>query len=87
MGFRATTACRQPLGSACRRQRSFVSRRTTSNLHRGRTKAIANVIANERWAELKILLPYTRCWGGDGLAMLREEIEAENEEVVIPRSL
>ena len=46
--------------------------------------AIINVIANETWAELKILVPYQRYREANGLAELREEIEAENTGVVIP---
>jgi len=48
--------------------------------------AIVNVIANENWAELKILVSYERYQEVNGLAVLREEIEAENAGVVIPPS-
>jgi len=47
-------------------------------------KAIINVVANETWAELKILVPYAQYWQDNGLAALRERIEVENEGVVIP---
>jgi hypothetical protein len=47
-------------------------------------KAIINVIATETWEELKILVPYGRYRGAGGLDLLREEIEAENQGVVIP---
>lgn len=46
-------------------------------------KAIINVVANETWAELKILVLYQRYRDANGLAELREEIEAENEGVAI----
>jgi len=46
--------------------------------------AIINVIANETWAELKILVPYQRYREANGLAELKEEIEAENAGVIIP---
>jgi len=47
-------------------------------------KAIINVVANETWAELKILIPYAQYRHYSGLTDLRERIEAENEGVVIP---
>jgi len=47
-------------------------------------KAIINVVANETWAELKILVPYAQYRHASGLADLWEWIEAENEGVVIP---
>jgi len=47
-------------------------------------RAIINVVANETWVELKILVPYTQYRHDAGLADLRERIEAENEGVVIP---
>jgi len=47
-------------------------------------KAIINVVANETWAELKILVPYAQYRHASGLADLRERIEAENEGVVVP---
>jgi len=47
-------------------------------------KAIINVVANETWAELKILVPYAQYRHYSGLTDLRERIEAENEGVVIP---
>jgi hypothetical protein len=46
--------------------------------------AIVNVVACESWVELKILVPYDRYRGKDGLDSLREAIEAENQGVVIP---
>jgi len=39
-------------------------------------RATRNVVANETWAELKILVPYDRYWHPEGLAELREQIEA-----------
>lgn len=47
-------------------------------------KVIINVVANETWAELKILVPYDQYWHPNRLADLREQIEAENEGVVVP---
>jgi len=47
-------------------------------------KAIINVVANETWAELKILVPYAQYRHQSGLADLRGRIEAENEGVVVP---
>jgi len=47
-------------------------------------KAIINVVANETWAELKILVPYAQYRHYSGLTDLRKRIEAENEGVVIP---
>jgi len=47
-------------------------------------RTIINVIANETWAELKILVPYDRYRHPSGLADLREQIEAENPGVVVP---
>jgi hypothetical protein len=47
-------------------------------------KGIINVVANESWVELKILVPYERYRHPEGLADLREQIEAENEGVVVP---
>jgi len=47
-------------------------------------RAIINVAANETWAELKILVPYDRYRHPNGLAELREQIEAENPGVVVP---
>jgi len=47
-------------------------------------KAIINVVANETWAELKILVPYGQYWHASGLSDLRERIEAENEGVIVP---
>jgi hypothetical protein len=47
-------------------------------------KAIINVVVCESWVELKILVPYERYRGKNGLGPLREEIEAENHGVVIP---
>jgi len=46
-------------------------------------RAIINVAANETWAELKILVPYVRYRHPNGLAELREQIEAENPGVVV----
>jgi hypothetical protein len=46
--------------------------------------AIINVIACESWVELKILVPYDRYRGKQGLDDLREAIEAENGGVIIP---
>jgi len=46
--------------------------------------AIINVVANETWAELKILVPYQRYREENGLGELREQIEAENAGVIIP---
>ena len=45
---------------------------------------IINVTACESWVELKILVPYGLYRGKNGLRDLREAIEAENQEVVIP---
>jgi len=47
-------------------------------------RAIINVAANETWAELKILVPYQRYRHPDGLAELREQIEAKNEGIAVP---
>jgi len=47
-------------------------------------KAIINVTANETWAEMKILVKYDRYRHTNGLADLREQIEAENDGVVVP---
>ena len=47
-------------------------------------KAIINVVTNETWAELKILVPYDRYCHPNRLAELREQIEAENPGVVVP---
>jgi hypothetical protein len=47
-------------------------------------KDIINVMANESWVELKILVPYERYRHPEGLSDLREQIEAENEGVVVP---
>ena len=47
-------------------------------------KAIINMVANETWAELKILVPYVQYRHYSGLTDLRERIDAENEGVVIP---
>ena len=47
-------------------------------------RAIINVVANETWAELKILVPYDRYWHPNRLAELREQIKAENAGVVVP---
>jgi len=44
-------------------------------------KAITNVVANETWAELKILVPYVR-HHPNGLADLRDQMEAENVGLV-----
>ena len=46
-------------------------------------KVIINVVANETWAELKILVLYAQYRHYSGLTDLRERIEAENEGVVI----
>jgi hypothetical protein len=46
--------------------------------------AIINVVACESWVELKILVPYDRYRGKNGLDSLREAIEAENQGVAIP---
>src|SRR3978361_1775705 len=46
--------------------------------------AIINVMACESWGEMKIMGTYKRYTGRDGLGVLREEIEAENQGVVIP---
>jgi len=47
-------------------------------------RAIINIVANEMWAELKVLVPYDRYWHPNRLAELREQIEAENPGVVVP---
>ena len=47
-------------------------------------RAINNVVANETWAELKILVPYDRYRHPNGLTELREQIEAENPGVMVP---
>ena len=47
-------------------------------------RAIINVVANETWVELKILVPYDRYRHQNGLADLRVQIEAENPGVVVP---
>ena len=47
-------------------------------------KAIINVIANETWVELKILVPYQRYREANGITELRQEIEAANAGVIIP---
>jgi hypothetical protein len=46
--------------------------------------AIINVEACESWVEIKILVPYERYRGKEGLDNLSEAIEAENRGVVIP---
>jgi len=45
---------------------------------------IINIVANETWAELKILVPYNRYRHQNGLVDLREQIKAENPGVVVP---
>jgi len=40
---------------------------------------IIDLVLNESWSELKILLPYTRYRHPEGLVDLREEIKAENQ--------
>jgi hypothetical protein len=45
---------------------------------------IINMVTCESWVELKILVPYERYGGKEGLNNLREAIEAENGGVVIP---
>jgi len=47
-------------------------------------RAIINVVANETWVELKILVPYAQYRHDSGKADLRDRIEAENERVVVP---
>ena len=47
-------------------------------------RAIINVVANEAWVELKILVPYAQYRHDSGLADLRDRIEVENEGVVVP---
>jgi len=47
-------------------------------------KAIINVVVNETWTELKILVLYAQYQQDNGLAALRERIKAKNEGVVIP---
>jgi len=47
-------------------------------------RAIINVVANETWVELKILVPYDRYQHPNGLAELMEQIKAENPGVVVP---
>jgi len=47
-------------------------------------RAMINVVANEMWAELKILVPYDWYRHPNGLTELREQIEAENPGVVVP---
>ena len=47
-------------------------------------RAIISVVANETWAELKILVPDDRYRQPNGLAELSEPIEAENPGVVVP---
>jgi hypothetical protein len=47
-------------------------------------RGIINVIANESWMELKILVAYERYRHPEGLENLRAQIEAENEGVIIP---
>jgi len=47
-------------------------------------RVIINVVANEMWAELKILVPYDWYRHQNGLADLSEQIEAENPGVVVP---
>jgi len=47
-------------------------------------RMIINVIVNETWVELKILVPYDRYRHPSGLADLREQIEVENPGVVVP---
>jgi hypothetical protein len=51
---------------------------------RNADRGIINVRDNESWVELKILVPYARYRHPEGLADLREQIEAENEGVVVP---
>ena len=46
--------------------------------------AIINVITNETWAALKILVPYAQYRHPSGLADLWDPIEMENEGVVVP---
>ena len=47
-------------------------------------RGIINVIANESWVELKILVPYDCYWHPEGLSDLHKQIEAENDVVMIP---
>jgi len=47
-------------------------------------RAIINVVANETWAELTILVPYDHYWHPNGLVELMEQIEAKNPGVVVP---
>jgi len=47
-------------------------------------RAIINVIANETWAELKILVPYDHYYHPNRLWELRQQIVVENPRVVIP---
>jgi len=47
-------------------------------------RSIITVAANSTWAELKIFVPYAQYRHENGLADLRERIEAENEGVEIP---
>jgi hypothetical protein len=47
-------------------------------------RGIIDVRDNESWVELKILVPYARYRHPEGLADLREQIEAENEGIVVP---
>ena len=47
-------------------------------------RAIINVVANETWAELKILVPYDRYRHSNRLAELRKQIKVENPGVVVP---
>jgi len=47
-------------------------------------RTIINVIANETWVELKIMVLYDRYHHPSGLADLREQIKAENLGVVVP---
>jgi len=47
-------------------------------------RSIINVAANSTWVELKILVPYVQYRHENGMAELRERIEAENEGAEIP---
>jgi len=47
-------------------------------------RAIINVVANETWAELNILVPNDRYCYENGLVDLREQMEAEKLGVVVP---
>jgi len=71
---RLTTAARQGASAAI----LLLFKKEIIEAARRADKAIINVVVNETWAELKILVPYAQYRHPAGLADLRDRIEAEN---------